>query len=60
MVKELKPDVLDRRKWVYYQGLVFESDEQEVERFDAGLESLEKKYQSSQEEFYSHSHSAIQ
>ena len=60
MVKELKPDVLDGRKWVYYQSPVFEIDEQEAERFDEGLESLEKKYQPSQEEFYIHSHSIIQ
>lgn len=60
MVKELKPAVLDGRKWVYYQSPVFEIDEQEAGRFDESLESLEKKYQSSQEEFYIHSHSVIQ
>lgn len=60
MVKELKPDVLDGRKWVYYQSPVFEIDEQEAGRFDEGLESLEKKYQPSQEEFFIHSHSIIQ
>jgi len=59
MVKELKPDVLDGRKWVYYQSPAFEIDEQEAERFDEGLESLEKKYQPSQEEFFIHSHSII-
>jgi predicted N-acetyltransferase YhbS len=60
MVKELKPDILDGRKWIYYQSPVFEIDEQEAERFDEALESLEKKYQPSQEEFYIHSHSVIQ
>jgi predicted N-acetyltransferase YhbS len=60
MVKELKPGVLDGRKWVYNQSPVFEIDEQEAERFDAGLESMEKKYQPSQEEFFIHSHSIIQ
>lgn len=60
MVKELKPDVLDGRKWVYVQSPVFEFDEQEAERFDEGLESMEKKVQPSQEEFYIHSHSVIQ
>ncbi len=60
MVKELKPDVfLDGRRWVYCQSPVFEIDEQEAQRFDEGLESLEKKYQPSQEEFYIHSHSII-
>jgi predicted N-acetyltransferase YhbS len=60
MVKELKPGVLDGRKWVYYQSPVFEIDEQEAEHFDEGVESLEKKYQPSQEEFFIHSHSIIQ
>jgi Predicted acetyltransferase len=60
MVKELKPDVLDGRKWVYYQSPVFEIDEKEAERFDEGLISMEKKYQPSQEEFYIQSHSIIQ
>jgi len=60
MVKELKPEVLDGRKWVYCQSPVFEIDEQEAERFDAALESMEKKYQPSQEEFYIYSHSIIQ
>ncbi len=60
MVKELIPDALDGRKWVYRQSPVFEIDEREAERFDEGLEYLEKKYQPSQEEFYIHSHSVIQ
>ena len=60
MVKELKPNVLDGRKWIYYQSPVFEIDEQEAARFDDGLESMEKKYQPSQEEFYIHSHSIMQ
>lgn len=60
MVKELKPGVMDGRKWIYCQSSVFEIDEQEAQRFDEGLESLEKKYQPSQEEFYIHSHSIIQ
>lgn len=59
MVKELKPDVLDKRKWFYYQSPVFEIDEQEAKSFDEGLEHMEKKYQPSQEEFYIHSHSII-
>ena len=60
MVKELKPDVLDGRKWYYHQSPVFEIDEQEARHFDEGLENLEKKYQLSQEEFYIHSHAIIQ
>jgi len=60
MVKKLKPNVLDGRKWVYHQSPVFEIDEQAAERFDEGFESMEKTYQPSQEEFYIHSHSIIQ
>lgn len=60
MVKELRPNVLDGRKWVYHQSPVYDIDEQEAGRFDEGLESMEKKYQPSQEEFYIHSHSIIQ
>jgi len=60
MVKELKPDVLDGRKWVYYDSPVMKIDEQEAERFDDSLEKMEKKFQPSQEEFYIHSHSVIQ
>lgn len=59
MVKELKAGVLDGRKWVYVQSPVFEFDEKEAERFDEGLEPLEKKYLPCQEEFYIHSHSVI-
>lgn len=60
MVKELKPDVLDGRKWVYYDSPVMKIDEQEAERFDESLEKMEKEYQPSQEDFYIHSHSIIQ
>lgn len=59
MVKELKPAVLDGRKWVYHQSSVYEVDEQEADRYDDGLEVMKKKYQPSQEEFYIHSHSII-
>lgn len=60
MVKELKPDALDGRKWTYYDSPVMQIDEQEAERFDEGFEKLEKKYQTSQEEFYIHFHSTLQ
>lgn len=60
MVKELKPDALDGRKWVYYESPVMNIDEEAAARFDDGLEKLEKKVQPSQEVFYIHSHSVIQ
>lgn len=60
MVKELKPDVLDGRKWVYHDSPVMHIDEAQVQRFDDTLEHMEKKYQPSQEEFYIHSHAVLQ
>lgn len=60
MVKELKPEALDGRKWVYYDSPVMKIDEQEAARFDESLEKMEKKFKPSQEEFYIHSHSIIQ
>jgi hypothetical protein len=60
MVKELKPEALDGKKWVYYDSPVMMIDEQEAGRFDESLEKMEKKFQPSQEEFYIHSHSIIQ
>ncbi len=59
LVKELRPGALDGRKWIYHQSPVFDIDEKEAQRYDEGLEQLEKKYQPSQEEFYIHSHSLI-
>lgn len=60
MVKELKPDALDGRKWFYYESPVMKIDEQEAERFDESLEKKEKEFKPCQEEFYIHSHSIIQ
>ena len=60
MVKELKPDALDGRKWVYYDSPVMNIDEEAAARFDETLQKMEKKYQPSQEVFYIHSHSIIQ
>jgi len=60
LVKELKPDALDGRKWVYCDSPVMRIDEKDAERFDDSLEKMEKKIQPSQEEFFIHSHSTIQ
>jgi len=60
MVKELKPDALDGRKWVYYESPVMNIDEAAAAHFDEDLEKMEKKVQPSQEVFYIHSHSVIQ
>ena len=41
-------------------GPVMQIEEQDAQRFDEGLEPMEKKYQTSQEEFYIHSHAVLQ
>ena len=61
MVKDLKPDALDGRHWVYRQSAVFDDlDEAAAERYDETLEPMEKKFQPSQEEFYISVHSIVQ
>ena len=60
MVKELKEGALDGRKWFYYDSPVMQIDEKEAQRFDDGLEKMEKRHQPSQEEFYILSHSTVQ
>lgn len=59
LVKELKPNALDGRKWVYHDSPVMNIDEQAALRFDEGFEKMEKQFRPSQEEFYILSHSII-
>ena len=59
LVKELRPGALEGKDWVYRDSPVMKIEEQEAQRFDDGLEKMEKKRQPSQEEFYILSHSVI-
>jgi predicted N-acetyltransferase YhbS len=59
MARELNSGALDDRKWTYYESSVMHIDEQEAAHFDDTLEKMEKKYQSSQEEFYILSNSIL-
>lgn len=61
LVKVLKEDALDGRKWYYYPSDVDKpcDDEKAVEKFDAQFPPKIKAWQPSQEEFYIHSHSVI-
>lgn len=59
MAKELKEGALSGGTWIYHESPVMEIDEAAAQRFDDGLEKMEKKYQPSQEEFYIHSHSVV-
>lgn len=61
LVKTLKDDALDGRKWYYYQSDSDEccNDTDAVEKFDKLFPPKVKAWQPSQEEFYIHSHSVI-
>lgn len=60
MVKELKEGALDGRKWYYYDSPVMQISEADAQRYDDTLESMEKKWQPSQEEFYILSNATLQ
>lgn len=61
LVKELKKDVFDGRKWYYQESAVTEllGDEKKIEEFDAQFPPKVKQWRPSQEEFYIHSHSIL-
>jgi len=59
MVKERVPNVLDGRKWAYYDSPVMEISGKYAQQYDDTLEKMEKKHQPSQEEFYIMSHSFV-
>lgn len=59
LVKELKPGVLDGKKWIYQQSPAFDIDPAEAEQFDAALEPLERKELPCQESFYILSNAVI-
>ena len=60
MVKELKHNALNGKKWVYYDSPVMAVSEADAQQFDDTLEKMEKKHQPSQEEFYIMSHSFVE
>lgn len=59
LVKELKPNVLDGKKWYYHESPVYSIDSNDAVIFDKQFKTKEKKYQPSQEEFYIYSHSTL-
>ncbi len=61
LVKVLKDDALDGRKWFYHPNNADApcNDTEAVEEFDKYFPPKEKAWQPSQEEFYIHSHSVI-
>ena len=59
LVKELKSNVFDGKKWYYQESPVYNIDSNEVVKFDKLFKTKEKIYQPSQEEFYIYSHSTL-
>lgn len=59
LVKELKPNVFDGRKWYYYESSAYKYDSDEAQKFDKLFETKKKMYQASHEEFYILSNSVI-
>lgn len=60
LVKELRPEALDGRKWRYSGSSVMSVDEKEAAAYDDRLEKMEKKWMPSQEAFYIMSHSFVE
>lgn len=60
LAKELRPGVLDGRKWYYRESAAYQMDPEEAEAFDRQFEPKEKRWQPSQEMFYILSHAEIQ
>lgn len=61
MIKELKENIFDGRKWTYYDSPVMNISEKEADIFDKNFEEkLEKKFKPSQEEFFILSNSFIE
>lgn len=60
LVKELKSDSLNGKKWYYHDSPVMAINEEEAAAYDDTLEKMEKRHQPSQEDFYIMSHSFIQ
>lgn len=60
LVKELKPNALDGRKWVYHDSPIMQVDAEAAQQFDACFEKIEKKHRISQEEFYIYSHAYLE
>lgn len=59
LVKELKPGVLDGRRWSFVESPAMEMDPEEAECFDRNFPPRQKGWQSTQEEFYIYSHARL-
>lgn len=59
LIRELKPGVLDGRKWYYKDSPVMLVNPEDAKAYDDTLPPKERKYLPSQEEFYIMSHSFV-
>lgn len=59
LVKELKVNFFDGRKYYFYESSAYKISQKEAEAFDAGFEYRKKEFQPSQEEFFIHSHAIM-
>lgn len=61
LVKELKENVLDGRRWYFHESIASDpcNDEKAVEEFDSHFPPKKKQWKPSQEEFYIYCHSSI-
>ncbi|MCT2893451.1 GNAT family N-acetyltransferase [Lacticaseibacillus paracasei] len=59
IVKVIKPNALDGRKWTYHESPAMSYDKEDATRFDTTFPAKAKGYQASQEAFYILSHSVL-
>lgn len=60
LVKELKPGVLDGRRWYYKDSPVMAVSQEDADAYDDTLAPKERRHTPAQEEFYIMSHSFIE
>ena len=60
LVKQLKPDALDGRRWSYYDSPIMQIDEKKAEEFANTFPKMKKETKPSQEEFYILSNATLQ
>lgn len=60
LVRELKPGILDGRRWYYKDSPVMAVRQEDADIYDKALAPKERKHTSAQEEFYIMSHSFLE
>ena len=60
LVKELRENSLDGRKWFFTESELYDIDREKAEDYDKHFKSMKKEYRTSQELFYINSHSVME